>query len=104
MADGMNIDDLTLVTNAKDPDQIAIMTIEEMAELTQILTKILRTDNTTKTPKELYSKLVEEYSDVILMLAELMIAFNIDGEESFDIINFKMDRWLKRNGLRDVSE
>lgn len=100
----INMSNFKAVTNAKDERQIVVMTIEEMAELTQVLTKILRQDNTMHTPKELYSELMEEFADANLMLSELQYKFDLKTEEVCDIINFKMDRWLKRNGYKESGE
>jgi NTP pyrophosphatase (non-canonical NTP hydrolase) len=70
--------------------------IEEMAELTQVLTKYLRIRQSgqpaRKTMDEVKDSIEEELSDVIVMMIQLQYLFNVDN----DTINKIADEKLKR--------
>jgi len=69
--------------------------IEEMAELTKELCKVFRTKKGTAPEKE---GLIDEISDVAIMLEQLQFIFSLNGmiEERMD---FKIERLAKRLGL-----
>ncbi len=64
--------------------------IEEMAELTQQLCKFL-----INHPNKSREKLVEEYVDVLIMLNQIGIIFNITDKEIENGKSFKFDRLKK---------
>ncbi len=65
--------------------------IEEMAELTQALVKDTRGQGD-------YDNIVEEIADVTLMLDQLKVIFGIPDEELNDIIRYKINRQMRRDG------
>ena len=73
--------------------------IEEMAELTQVLTKYLRIRQSgqpvRKTMDEVKDSIKEELSDVIVMMIQLQYLFNIDNETINKIADEKLKRTLK---------
>ena len=70
--------------------QITVVAIEEMAELTQCLTKILRGESDD------YEHLKEEFADVTLCVAHLMSMYDIDLNDLFRRINYKLYRAIER--------
>lgn len=64
--------------------------IEEMAELTQQLCKFM-----IDHPKKSRENLVEEYIDVLIMLNQMKIIFNITDEEVENGKTFKLERLKK---------
>ncbi len=73
--------------------------IEEMAELTQVLTKYLRIRQSgqpvRKTMDEVKDSIKEELSDVIVMMIQLQYLFNIDNDTINKIADEKLKRTLK---------
>lgn len=73
--------------------------IEEMAELTQVLTKYLRIRQigqpVRKTMDEVKDSIKEELSDVIVMMIQLQYLFNIDNDTINKIADEKLKRTLK---------
>lgn len=73
--------------------------IEEMAELTQVLTKYLRIRQSgqpvRKTMDEVKDSIKEELSDVIVMMIQLQYLFNIDNDTINEIADEKLKRTLK---------
>ena len=73
--------------------------IEEMAELTQVLTKYLRIRQNgqpvRKTMDEVKDDIKEELSDVIVMMIQLQYLFNIDNDTINKIADEKLKRTLK---------
>ncbi len=61
--------------------------IEEMAELTQQLCKFM-IDHKNKRRE----KLVEEYTDVLIMLNQIKIIYKITDKEVEELRNYKLDR------------
>lgn len=70
--------------------QITVIAIEEMAELTQCLTKILRGESDD------HEHFKEEFADVVLCIAHLMSVYDIDLVDVFRRINYKLDRAIER--------
>ena len=64
------------LTDERTMDEIMICTIEEMSELTKVLTKYMR-----KSDKYNREDLVEEMSHVLFQIDVLKIAFNIQEAE-----------------------
>lgn len=75
------------------------LAIEEMAELTQVLTKYLRIIQSgqpvRKTMDEVKDSIKEELSDVIVMMIQLQYLFNIDNDTINKIADEKLKRTLK---------
>lgn len=67
--------------------------IEEMAELTKVLTKTIRNGSVTSTDIE---NLIEEIADVNLMLEQIRFLFNIKKEEIDKCIEEKLQRLKNR--------
>lgn len=74
------------------------LVIEEMAELTQALTKYLRIRQSgqpvRKTMDEVKDSIKEELSDVIVMMIQLQYLFNIDNDTINQIAVEKLDRTM----------
>ncbi len=68
-------------------DKQMVVCIEEMAELTQQLSKFV-----IDHPKKDRDKLVEEYVDVIIMLHQMKIIFDIQANEVDVAKTFKLNR------------
>lgn len=64
------------LTDERTMDEIMVCTIEEMSELTKVLTKYMR-----KSDKYHREDLVEEMSHVLFQIEVLKIAFNIKENE-----------------------
>lgn len=75
------------------------LAIEEMAELTQVLTKYLRISQggqfVLKSMFEVQDSIEEELSDVIVMMIQLQYLFNIDNDTINKIADEKLKRTLK---------
>ena len=75
------------------------LAIEEMAELTQVLTKYLRISQggqfVLKLMFEVQDSIEEELSDVIVMMIQLQYLFNIDNDTINKIADEKLKRTLK---------
>ena len=73
--------------------------IEEMAELTQVLTKYLRISqggqSVLKLMSEVQDSIEEELSDVIVMIIQLQYLFNVDNDTINKIADEKLKRTLK---------
>lgn len=70
-------------------NQLTVAT-EEMAELTQVLSKVIRGSLIDR------EHLIEEYSDVLYMMEQLKYIFNIEDKEVSDMIWKKQNRQAKR--------
>lgn len=81
------LDDFTNYHRAHDKHEDLIICMEEMAELTQQLSKVVR----EKTDIHDISVL-EEIADVKICLSQLVRAFNIDKEELKYISDIKYER------------
>lgn len=82
-----------LISNAKSYNDLFIIHIEEMAELTQHLSKIIR--NKEKADKDNLGA-IEELADVQICLEEIRIMFGISEEDLRYAMDVKMERNLKR--------
>jgi len=86
-----NIDDFLescIAYFGKDKQQV--VAIEEMAELTQQLSKFV-----IDHPKKSRENVVEEYTDVLLMLNQIKIIFEITDTEVEQIKIFKIERLMR---------
>lgn len=76
-----------------------IITIEELGELTQALSKYVRyinSDETLRNSKyEIEYMILEEIADVEICLSKLKNIMNIDGKQLNYIKNFKQERFEK---------
>lgn len=86
------------IANYYGKKQIPLV-IEEMAELTQALTKYMRIRQSgqpvRKTMDEVTDGIKEELSDVIVMMIQLQYLFNIDNDTINKIADEKLKRTLK---------
>ena len=65
------------------------MMIEEMSELTKEICKHFRGDNNK-------SEMIEEMTDVAIMLSQLAIILEVDSNEFNNILNYKLERVKNR--------
>jgi len=73
--------------------------IEEMAELIQAINKLYRKQNfggNSKEVAEAHDGVLEEISDVLIMIWQLKVLLGIGEGELQEKINAKLDRQLKR--------
>ena len=73
--------------------------IEEMAELIQAINKLYRRKNfggNSLEVAEAQANVLEEISDVLIMIWQLKVLLGIGEGELYDKINAKLDRQLKR--------
>ena len=82
------------------------LVIEEMAELTQALTKSMRAtqagQRVRKTMQEIEDSVKEELSDVIVMMIQLQYLFHISNDEINQIADKKLERTLNlMEGIED---
>lgn len=77
--------------------------IEEMAELTQAISKYWRASadgqmkQRTEMPKsEAYDNIMEEIADVQIMLSQLVFLLGMDEGKLFKMIDKKLDRQIER--------
>lgn len=86
------------IANYYEKKQIPLV-IDEMAELTQALTKYMRIRQSgqpvRKTMDEVTDGIKEELSDVIVMMIQLQYLFNIDNDTINKIADEKLKRTLK---------
>ena len=68
-------------------DKQQVVAIEEMAELTQQLSKFI-----IDHPKRSREHVVEEYTDVLIMLNQIKIIYGITDSEVEEIKTFKFER------------
>lgn len=87
---------LQIIINKFGPNNQQTQAIQEMAELTQALTKNL-------TCKGNYSNIKEEIADVVVMIMQLQMIFNINDEELEKLVEAKVDRTLIRNVATEVT-
>ena len=82
---------------------ILTITIEELAELTQVICKLKRWTNHDKTlrkeEQQIFGELKEELSDVYLLLEQLKIIANINDYEIERRINEKIKRTFEKVGV-----
>lgn len=68
-------------------DKQLVVAIEEMAELIQQLSKFI-----IEHPNRSRKNIIEEYTDVLLMLAQVKIIFDIQDSEIENVQNLKLNR------------
>ena len=82
---------------------ILIISIEELAELTQVICKLKRLTNQDKTlrkeEKQIYGELKEELSDVYLLLEQIKILGKINDYEIERRISEKIRRTFEKVGV-----
>lgn len=71
----------------------SIQAIEEMAELTKALTKIINYPKELERPTDLRNNLIEETIDVSIMLEQIKMIYGISDEEYKSMYNAKMKRY-----------
>lgn len=71
------------------------MAIEEMSELTKALCKERRSKLDSKIHAEAVANVIEEIADVAIMLRQMIIIFDRDGEVEKEI-QYKIDRLAQR--------
>lgn len=75
------------------------MAIEEMSELTKALLKYRRSKNTTDIEYgKLRSNIIEEAADVLIMVVQILMMFDKDGECQAEV-DYKVNRLYERLGL-----
>ena len=75
------------------------MAIEEMSELTKALLKYRRSKNTTGIEYgKLRSNIIEEAADVLIMVVQILIMYDKDGECQAEV-DYKVNRLYERLGL-----
>lgn len=89
------MDKLNTVNSLLDEDTILMQLAEEASELAQAALKLIRSKEPSINPTPISESkarqnLIEEFSDVLLVAAEL----NIQGD--IDIMEHKEQRWIKR--------
>lgn len=82
-----------------------IVAIEEMAELTQALTKYIRIKRcgqpVRKDLNEILANIKEELADVQLMLIQMQLLFDLKDDDLSDIIEEKLERTIKILGCEE---
>ena len=82
---------------------ILTITIEELAELTQVICKLKRLTNQDKTlrkeEKQIYGELKEELADVFLLLEQIKILTQTNDYEIERRINEKIRRTFEKVGV-----
>lgn len=64
--------------------------VEELNELSEVIAK----DLTKEVPRE---RIIEEIADVVVMVDELQIIYNVQLEELNNMIDYKIERMLKKD-------
>ena len=84
---------------------IFTISIEELAELTQVICKLKRLTNQDKTlrkeEKQIYGELKEELADVYLLLEQIKILTQTNDYEIERRINEKIRRTFEKVGVSD---
>ena len=91
------------VSKINTTPNILTITIEELAELTQVICKLKRWTNHDKTLRkdvnQIFEELKEELSDVYLLLEQLKIIANINDYEIERRISEKIRRTFEKVGV-----
>ena len=91
------------VSKVNTAQNILTITIEELAELTQVICKLKRLTNQDKTlrkeEQQIFEELKEELSDVYLLLEQLKIITNITDYEIERRISEKIRRTFEKVGV-----
>lgn len=86
--------------NNNTTTNIITITIEELAELSQSLSKLSRYrehDETLRTPKSIiFNNLSEELADVYLMLEQIKYIYFIEDKDIEEMITKKIERTLNK--------
>lgn len=86
--------------NNNTTTNIITITIEELAELIQSLTKLSRYrehDETLRTTRSImFNNLLEELADVYLMLEQIKYIYFIEDKDIEEMINKKIERTLNK--------
>lgn len=77
-----------IIKGSRNADQVIVL-IEECSELIKEMTKALRGEGSQK-------RIAEELGDVQLMIYQACIIFNIDPAVLDEVIDWKIDRTLKK--------
>lgn len=80
----------------KQQQETAIIAMEEMAELTQVLSKLIRFGYT---PGDTGERLVQEMGDVRLLLKLLQNTFGIEYDELLEAMDSKKAKLMKWSSL-----
>ena len=91
------------VIKVNTAQNILTITIEELAELTQVICKLKRLTNQDKTlrteEKQIYGELKEELADVYLLLEQIKILGKINDYEIERRISEKIKRTFEKVGV-----
>ena len=91
------------VSKINTTQNILTISIEELAELTQVICKLKRLTNQDKTlrkeEQQIFEELKEELSDVYLVLEQLKIIANINDYEIERRISEKIRRTFEKVGV-----
>lgn len=83
----------------------SLVAVEELSELQKAITKLIRYPERSTEPLEykgLWSNLVEEMADVLIIMDQMKYYYGVSDEEINDIIQAKQERMMKnyREGLQ----
>ena len=94
---------ISQLININTTQNILTITIEELAELTQVICKLKRLTNQDKTlrkeEQQIFEELKEELSDVYLLLEQLKIIVNMNNYEIEQRISEKIRRTFEKVGV-----
>ena len=94
---------ISQLINLNTTQNILTITIEELAELTQVICKLKRLTNQDKTlrkeGKQIYGELKEELADVYLLLEQIKILTQTNDYEIERRINEKIRRTFEKVGV-----
>ena len=88
-------------------DKQYMVTVEEMAELMQAISKYLRIDNSgcddvSQIEKEAINNIAAEMADVYIILEELQVMLGIKNGDIHAVINRKLNRQFERNRQKEM--
>lgn len=78
------------------------LAMEECAELIQAINKMSRLNRGYKDYNSAKDNLTEEIADVLIMIEQLKIMYNITDDDIQHWIDYKHERQIKRLKLRDM--
>lgn len=86
-----------MILNLYGEDLQQIVAMEECSELIRAISKMIRTNSSTSfnAQADCLKNLVDEIADVLIMIDQLMLIYNIDGAVNYRIEE-KLERQLKR--------
>ena len=88
-----------------DDNQLSVA-IEEMAELTQVLSKYFRYDDKIKGVAELLPQVISEVADVYIVLEHVKAIFGLEPRDIDQMVFMKIDRlrrWLEQSSSAEVT-